>query len=48
MNESNQFPKEKKDKTESLPINTRAKILLSGLKKNLPDLYKYITSRETT
>jgi len=40
---SNQFPKP--IPCESIPINTRARIVLGGIKENLPDLYKYIKTK---
>lgn len=43
MYESNQFPKPKPK--QNLPINTRARILLGGIKENLPELYNYIMKK---
>ena len=40
---SNQFPKP--IPCESIPIKTRARIVLGGIKKNSPNLYKYIKTK---
>jgi len=40
---SNQFPK--KIPCESIPINTRAKIILKAIIDERPDLYNYIKTK---